>query len=57
MLKALQWLVTAIVPKERKYDEWGYCNIHRDILWEFDTVVKKALIMAGEAPTETEGGE
>jgi len=48
LLGQLHFLDTAIMPKERKYDEWGYCKIHRDILWEFDTVVKKALIMGGE---------
>ena len=49
LLEALQWLDTAIMPKERKCDEWGYCKVHKDILWEFDTVVKKALIKAGVA--------
>ena len=47
MLGALIYLDTAIVPDERKYDEWGYCRIHRDILEDFDRRVKAAIRAAG----------
>ena len=46
LLDALQWLDTAIMPEERKYDEWGYCRIHRSILCIFDAVVKEAIATA-----------
>ena len=43
MLEALVHLDTTIMPEERKYDEWGYCRIHHDILCEFDAVVKEGI--------------
>ena len=49
-LDALKDLDTRIMPEERKYDEWGYCRIHKDILYEFDAIVKQAIDKA-------EGGE
>ncbi len=43
MLHTLIYLDTAIMPDERKYDEWGYCRIHREILDYFDRRVKAAI--------------
>ena len=42
-LDVLIFLDTAIMPEERKYDEWGYCRIHHDILTEFAIKVKAAI--------------
>ena len=56
LLEALQWLLTAIMPEERKYDEWGYCRIHKDILYEFDAVINQAIAQV-EGFTPTKGGE
>ena len=50
LLEAWKDLDTRIMPEERKYDEWGYCRIHKDILYEFDAIVKQAIAKA-------EGGE
>ena len=45
LLDALKDLDTRIMPEERKYDEWDYCRIHKDILYEFDAIVKQALAL------------
>jgi len=47
LLEALKDLDTRIMPEERKYDEWGYCRIHKDILYEFDAIIKQAIRKAG----------
>ena len=46
LFEALVHLDATIMPEERKYDEWGYCRIHHDILCEFDAVVKEAIAAA-----------
>jgi hypothetical protein len=46
LLESLQYLDSAIMPNERKYDEYGYCKIHRDILTEWAITVKQALVKA-----------
>ena len=46
LFEALVHLDATIMPEERKYDEWGYCRIHHDILCEFDAVVKEGIAAA-----------
>ena len=46
LLDAFHSLDTRIMPGERKYDEWDYCRIHKDILYEFDGIVKLAIAKA-----------
>ena len=41
--EALEWLDTAIMPDERKYDRNGWGRIHKQTLREFDRKVKAAL--------------
>ena len=44
LVGALKDLDTRIMPEKRKYDEWGYCRIHKDIVYEFDAIVTAALL-------------
>lgn len=39
----LIFLETAIMPGERNYDRYGYCQMHKTILEDFDRRVKQAL--------------
>ena len=41
--EALEWLDTAIMPDERKYDRNGWGRIHKQTLREFERKVKAAL--------------
>ena len=43
MLDVLKWLDSAIMPDERKYDQYGWCKVHRDTLGLFETKVKQAI--------------
>ena len=45
LVEALKDLDTRIMPEERKYDEWDYCRIHKDILYGFDAIVKQAIAL------------
>ena len=52
LLGVLVFLDTAIMPEERKYDEFGWCSMHRDILTDLDNRVKAAIAKArGETST------
>ena len=46
LLDVLIWLDSAIMPDERKYDQYGWCKIHYDTLCLFETKVKQAIAKA-----------
>ena len=48
LLEALEWLDTAIMPDERKYDRNGWGRIHKQTLREFDRKVKAAIAATKE---------
>jgi len=39
----LEFLDSAIKPDKRNYDRYGYCNIHKSILMDFEKRIKEAL--------------
>ena len=57
LLEALKDLDTRIMPEERKYDEWEYCRIHKDIIYELDAIVKQAIAKAQVPPPGGAEGE
>ena len=46
LLEVLEWLDTAIMPDERKYDRNGWGRIHKQTLREFDRKIKAAITTA-----------
>ena len=43
MKDTLEFLESAIKPSKRIYDQYGYCNVHKGILIDFERRVKQAL--------------
>jgi len=39
----LEFLDSAIKPDKRNYDRYGYCNIHKIILMDFEKRIKEVL--------------
>jgi len=39
----LEFLDSAIKPDKRNYDRYGYCNIHKSILMDFEKRIKEVL--------------